>query len=104
MDLLDNAANEAIAANEANETDNEAHGVLDNQLAELEKLDAANEASASNRAGEADANNATEGNKANEDIEKVSKIDKTNATDEAIASGVAIETDAVKKVVEADDD
>ena len=104
MDLLDNAANEAIAANKANETDNEAQWVLDNQLAELEKLDAANEASASNRAGEADSNNATEGNKANKDIEKVTKIDKANATNEAVASGVAIETNAVKKVVKADED
>jgi hypothetical protein len=103
MDLLDNGANKAIAANKANEANNEAHGVLDNQLAELEKLDVANKASASNRAGEADANNATEGNKANDDIEKVCKIYKANANNEAVASGVAIETNAVEKVVKADD-
>jgi hypothetical protein len=37
--ILDDAANEAIVANEANDSDNEADGVLDNQLAELEKKD-----------------------------------------------------------------
>ena len=36
---MDDAANEAIVANEADESDNEADGVLDNQLAELEKKD-----------------------------------------------------------------
>ncbi len=101
---MGNAANKAIAVNKANEADNEAYGVLDNQLAELEKLDTANDASASDRDGEADANNATEVNKGNKDIEKVSRIGKANATNEAVASDVAIETDAVKKVVEADDD
>ena len=54
--ILDDATNDAIVANEANEadeaivankaddSDNEADGVLDNQLTELEKLDEANEA------------------------------------------------------------
>jgi hypothetical protein len=37
--ILDNAANEAIVANEADDSDDEADGVLDNQLAELEKKD-----------------------------------------------------------------
>jgi hypothetical protein len=36
---MDDAANEAIVANEADDSDNEADGVLDNQLAELEKKD-----------------------------------------------------------------
>jgi hypothetical protein len=93
---LDDAANEAIVANEAADSGDEANGVLDNQLAELEKLDPANEAIVSNKAGEADANDATEDNTANEaeankaaneadteadeadeandDVEKVSKI------------------------------
>jgi hypothetical protein len=35
--ILDDAANKAIVANEANDSDNEADGVLDNQLTELEK-------------------------------------------------------------------
>jgi hypothetical protein len=33
--ILDNAANKAIVANKANDSDNEADGVLDNQLTEL---------------------------------------------------------------------
>jgi hypothetical protein len=37
--ILDDAANEAIVANEADDSDDEADGVLDNQLAELEKKD-----------------------------------------------------------------
>ena len=37
--ILDDAANEAIVANEAKDSDNEADGVLGNQLAELEKKD-----------------------------------------------------------------
>ena len=41
--ILDDATNDAIVANEANEA-NEAIVVLDNQLAELEKLDETNEA------------------------------------------------------------
>jgi hypothetical protein len=84
-----NEADKAIVANKANDSDNEANGVLDNQLTELEKLDAANEAIVSNKAGEAGANDATDNNKANEaeankatdeadesnkDVEKVSKI------------------------------
>ena len=35
--ILDDAANEAIVANKADDSDDEADGVLDNQLAELEK-------------------------------------------------------------------
>ena len=46
---MDDAANEAIVANEAADSDDEANGVLDNQLAELEKLDAANKAIVSNK-------------------------------------------------------
>ena len=41
--ILDDATNDAIVANEANEAD-EAIVVLDNQLAELEKLDEADKA------------------------------------------------------------
>jgi len=37
--ILDDAANEAIVANKADDSKNEADGVLDNQLAELEKKD-----------------------------------------------------------------
>jgi hypothetical protein len=37
--ILDDAANEAIVANKADDSNNEADGVLDNQLAELEKKD-----------------------------------------------------------------
>ena len=37
--ILDNVANKAIVANKADDTDDEADGVLDNQLAELEKKD-----------------------------------------------------------------
>jgi demethoxyubiquinone hydroxylase (CLK1/Coq7/Cat5 family) len=81
MDLSDNASNEAIVTNEANEAKDEAHGMLDNQLAELEKLDVANE-----------------------NIEKVSRINEANATNEAVASDVAIETDAIEEAVKADDD
>ena len=36
---MDNVANEAIVANKADDSDDEADGVLDNQLAELEKKD-----------------------------------------------------------------
>ena len=56
-DEMDDAANEAIVANTADDSKNEADGVLDNQLAELEKLDAVNKAIVSNEAGEADAVN-----------------------------------------------
>jgi hypothetical protein len=35
---------QASVANKADDSDDEANGVLDNQLAELEKLDEANEA------------------------------------------------------------
>ena len=48
------ADDESIVINEANDSYNVADGVLDNQLAELEKLDAANEAIVSNEAGQAD--------------------------------------------------
>jgi hypothetical protein len=89
------ADNEAIVINEADDSYNEANGVLDNQLAELEKLDAANEAIVSNEAGEADAvdksgkailidaaNKAIVANKANESDEAI-LIDEANKANKA---------------------
>jgi hypothetical protein len=75
-------ANDATAnkTNEAIDSDNE-DGVLDNQLAELEKLDAANEAVVSDVAIEANAANeahmANEADKADDAIETV-KVIKAN--------------------------
>jgi len=54
-DATADETNEAIGASvsvERIDSDDEANGVLDNQLTELEKLDVANEAIVSNEAGE----------------------------------------------------
>jgi hypothetical protein len=54
-DATADETNEAIGAGvsvERIDSDDEANGVLDNQLTELEKLDVANEAIVSNEAGE----------------------------------------------------
>ncbi len=84
--------------NEADDSYNEVDGVLDNQLAELEKLDAANKAIVSNEAGEADAVN-----KSNEAIlidaaGKAIVANEANESDKAIVIDEAIEVNKASVV------
>ena len=95
---MDDAANEAIVANEAADSDDEANGVLDNQLAELEKLDAANKAIVSNKADDAVESNAA--NNADSADEAADAAETTKAN-EAEANKAANEADA--KADEADE-
>jgi len=69
-----NGANKA----KANEADDEANGVLDNQLAELEKLDAPNKAIVSNKAGKTDV------------VNKSDEAILIDAADKSLANGIAI--------------
>ncbi len=91
-------ADKAFVINEADYSYNEADAVLDNHLAELEKLDAADEAIVSNEAGEADAadksDNAILIDAANEAI----VANKANESNEAIVIVEAIEANKASVV------
>jgi hypothetical protein len=103
------ADDKAIVINKADDSYNEANEVLDNQLAELEKLDAANEAIVSNEAGEADAvdksneailidaaNKAIVANKANESNEAI-LIDEANKANKAsVVNKVGVTNKAIE--------